>query len=139
MRGFLDKDPAVALPVFQRPGSNALETADQIIKEMEVLAQDFPPGLQYDIIYNPTEFIAQSIDAVILTIYEAIILVVIVIVLFLQTWRPAPSTEIFLLQFQCRSGTFLRSLWPIDWQAGTHWSGHADHLCRADGRGKIFL
>lgn len=89
MRGFLDKDPAVALPVFQRPGSNALETADQIIKEMEVLAQDFPPGLQYDIIYNPTEFIAQSIDAVILTIYEAIILVVIVIVLFLQTWRAA--------------------------------------------------
>ncbi len=89
MRGYLDEDPAVALPVFQRPGSNALETADQILSDMETLARDFPPGMEYDVIYNPTEFIEESIDAVIATIFEAVILVVIVIVLFLQSWRAA--------------------------------------------------
>ncbi|MEE4173066.1 MAG: multidrug efflux RND transporter permease subunit [Xanthomonadales bacterium] len=88
-RGYLGPYPAVALPVFQRPGTNAIETADAIIAEMESLAADFPPGLEYDIAYNPTDFIAQSVDAVIVTIFEAVFLVVLVIVLFLQTWRAA--------------------------------------------------
>ncbi|MEC7263808.1 MAG: efflux RND transporter permease subunit, partial [Bacteroidota bacterium] len=88
-KGYLDKYPAVALPVFQRPGTNALETADAIINTMKEVSKDFPKGVEYRIAYNPTEFIAQSIDEVGGTIYEAIILVVLVIILFLQTWRAA--------------------------------------------------
>jgi len=86
---YLDHDPAVALAFFQRPGSNALETADGVIDLMKQLAKRFPPGIKYDIIYNPTQFIQQSVDAVIETIFEAIVLVVLVVVLFLQTWRAA--------------------------------------------------
>jgi len=88
-RGYLGDKPAIALPIFQRPGSNALETADEVIRTMETLARDFPPGMAYEIVYNPTEFVAQSIDAVVFTIFEAVLLVVIVILLFLQTWRAA--------------------------------------------------
>ncbi|WGF86729.1 efflux RND transporter permease subunit [Marinivivus vitaminiproducens] len=87
--GYLDERAAVPLLLFQRPGSNALETAERIIATMERLSQDFPPGLQYDIVYNPTEFIAESVDEVYVTIFEAIVLVVIVVILFLQTWRAA--------------------------------------------------
>jgi hydrophobe/amphiphile efflux-1 (HAE1) family protein len=87
--GYLDERPAVPLLIFQRPGSNALATADRIKETMEELAADFPQGLQYDIVYNPTEFIDQSVDAVIDTIYEAILLVVIVTIVFLQSWRTA--------------------------------------------------
>jgi len=88
-RGYLGDFPAVALPITQRPGSNALATAESILTEMQVIAEDFPPGLEYKIVYNPTEFIAQSIQALERTIYEAILLVVFVIVLFLQSWRAA--------------------------------------------------
>src|SRR5262249_16428108 len=86
---YLDRDPAIAIGIFQRPGSNALSTATSIKKTMDELAKRFPPGLKYDIIYNPTEFIQQSVDAVEETIGEAIILVVLVVILFLQTWRAA--------------------------------------------------
>jgi hydrophobe/amphiphile efflux-1 (HAE1) family protein len=86
---YLDKNPAVALGVFQLPGSNAIETAEKIKQTMEELSHSFPAGLKYDIIYNPTEFIQQSVDAVVNTILEAIVLVVLVVVLFLQTWRAA--------------------------------------------------
>ncbi len=79
--------PAVAMPIQQRPGSNALETSTQIRAEMKELAKAFPPGLAYDIIYDPTVFISESIDAVFHTIIEAIILVVVVIIVFLQSWR----------------------------------------------------
>ncbi|MEM9103767.1 MAG: multidrug efflux RND transporter permease subunit [Pseudomonadota bacterium] len=88
-RGYLGPNPAVALPVFQRPGSNALTTATEIIDEMEQLQEDFPEGLEYEIVYNPTEFIAESVEAVEHTVYEAVLLVVLVIVAFLQTWRAA--------------------------------------------------
>ncbi|MDI9819717.1 MULTISPECIES: efflux RND transporter permease subunit [unclassified Legionella] len=88
-KGYLGKSPAIALPVFQRPGTNALATADEIITTMERISKDFPPGIAYKIAYNPTEFIAQSIDAVFHTIYEAIFLVVLVIFIFLQSWRAA--------------------------------------------------
>ncbi|MFC3908105.1 efflux RND transporter permease subunit [Legionella dresdenensis] len=88
-RGYLGKYPAVALPVFQRPGTNALITAEKIKATMRKLAKEFPPGMTYDIAYDPTDFIAQSIDAVKHTIFEAIVLVVLVILLFLQTWRAA--------------------------------------------------
>ena len=86
---YLDRDPAVALGIFQLPGSNALATAKTIKTTMDELAKDFPEGLKYTIVYNPTEFIQQSVDAVIETIGEAIILVVLVVILFLQTWRAA--------------------------------------------------
>jgi hydrophobe/amphiphile efflux-1 (HAE1) family protein len=85
--GYLDQREAVPLLVFQRPGSNALATADRIKTTMQQLARSFPSGLQYDIVYNPTEFIAESVHEVQKTIFEAVILVVIVVILFLQTWR----------------------------------------------------
>jgi hydrophobe/amphiphile efflux-1 (HAE1) family protein len=86
---YLDRDPAVALGIFQRPGSNALGTAKNIIDTMEQLSTGFPAGLKYTIVYNPTQFIKQSVDAVTETILEAIVLVVLVVILFLQTWRAA--------------------------------------------------
>src|SRR6202045_2513982 len=84
---YLDERQAVAMLIFQRPGSNALATADRIKASIRELARSFPNGLQYDIVYNPTEFIAESVYEVQKTIFEAVILVVIVVILFLQTWR----------------------------------------------------
>ena len=86
---YLDRDPAVALGIFQLPGSNALATAKAVQTTMDELAKDFPEGLKYTIVYNPTEFIQQSVDAVVETILEAVVLVVLVVILFLQTWRAA--------------------------------------------------
>ncbi len=86
---YLDNKPAVAMGIFQRPGSNALATADEIIAVMEELSVDFPPGLEYQVVYNPTAFISASINAVYTTIAEAVVLVVIVIIVFLQSWRMA--------------------------------------------------
>src|SRR5258705_5418820 len=86
---YLDRDPAVALGIFQLPGSNALATSKAVQSTMDQLAQDFPEGLKYTIVYNPTEFIQQSVDAVVETIGEAVVLVVLVVILFLQTWRAA--------------------------------------------------
>jgi hydrophobe/amphiphile efflux-1 (HAE1) family protein len=87
--GFLLRKEAVALLVFQRPGSNALSTAKNISDKMAQLKTEFPKGLDYNIGYNPTEFIAQSVSELIKTIYEAMVLVVIVVLVFLQGWRPA--------------------------------------------------
>ena len=86
---YLNTDPAVAIAIFQRPGSNALRTATAIRKTMQELSKRFPPGLKHDIVYDPTQFIQESVDAVVHTIGEAIILVVLVILMFLQTWRAA--------------------------------------------------
>ena len=86
---YLDLDPAVAIAVFQRPGSNALSTAQEIRSAMKQLAPRLPPGVQYTIVYDPTQFIQESVNAVQETILEAILLVVIVVVIFLQTWRAA--------------------------------------------------
>ncbi|MGE3293589.1 MAG: efflux RND transporter permease subunit [Geminicoccaceae bacterium] len=86
---YLDDRTATALGIFQLPGSNALETAAEVEHTMQELKKSFPAGLDYDIIYNPTEFIQQSVDEVVKTIYEAVALVVIVVILFLQTWRAA--------------------------------------------------
>src|SRR6476660_2213094 len=89
MNSYLDLNPAIALGIFQRPGSNALATAKAIQATMDDLAKRFPPGLKYTIVYNPTQFIQQSVEAVQSTILEAIVLVVLVVILFLQTWRAA--------------------------------------------------
>ena len=86
---FLLRKTAVAMLVTQRPGSNALATAKGISDTMIRLKAGFPKGLDYNIGYNPTEFIAQSIHELIKTIYEAMALVVIVVLIFLQGWRPA--------------------------------------------------
>ena len=86
---YLDLDPAVAIAVFQRPGSNALSTAQEIRAAMERLAPRLPPGVKYTIVYDPTQFIQESVNAVQETILEAILLVVIVVIIFLQTWRAA--------------------------------------------------
>jgi multidrug efflux pump subunit AcrB len=86
---FLLRKSAVALLVTQRPGSNALATAKNISDAMVRLKAGFPKGLDYNIGYNPTEFIAQSVHELIKTIYEAMLLVVIVVLVFLQGWRPA--------------------------------------------------
>src|SRR5208282_5801773 len=78
-----------ALAIFQRPGSNALATADGVRNLMAELSKRFPPGVKYGIFFNPTQFIRQSVDAVIETIGEATVLVVLVMIVFLQTWRAA--------------------------------------------------
>jgi len=85
--GYLDERVAIPMGIFQRPGSNALETAAEVEATMAELSKSFPKGLQYDIVYNPTVFISESVEAVISTMLEAVVLVVLVIVIFLQTWR----------------------------------------------------
>jgi len=86
---YLSGQPTVIVAAFQRPGSNALEAAVGVSKAMKELSAKFPKGLEYRVIYNPTEFIAQSIDAVKHTLFEAVLLVVLVILVFLQKWRAA--------------------------------------------------
>lgn len=87
LRAMLDNQPALAMPVFQRPGSNAIELSDDVRATMARLEKNFPEGMTYEIAYDPTVFVRGSIDAVISTLLEAILLVVIVVVVFLQTWR----------------------------------------------------
>lgn len=86
---YLDGKPAVAIGIFSRPGTNALEAAASIQKVMDEVSPNFPPGLEYRIVYNPTEFISESINEVYKTIIEAAILVAIVVLVFLQSWRTA--------------------------------------------------
>jgi multidrug efflux pump len=87
LRSLLDNKPAVAIPVFARPGSNAIHISDQVRATMAQLSKDFPQGVEYRIAYDPTVFVRGSIEAVVHTLFEAIILVVLVVILFLQTWR----------------------------------------------------
>ncbi len=83
----LDGQPAVSMIVSQRPGSNALATATAVEETIEELSKSFPNGIEYRIVYNPTVFVRESIDAVLQTLNEAVVLVVIVILVFLQNWR----------------------------------------------------
>lgn len=87
LRSLLNNQPAVALPIFQAPGSNAIEISDNVRATMAELEKVFPDGLEYEIAYDPTIFVRGSIEAVISTLLEAVLLVVLVVVLFLQTWR----------------------------------------------------
>jgi multidrug efflux pump len=84
---YLDGKPAVALAIFQLPGSNAVKTAHEVRALMAVLSRSFPADLKYAIVYDPTQFIEQSVEAVIHTLFEAVALVLIVVLVFLQTWR----------------------------------------------------
>ena len=87
LRSLLNNQPAVALPIFQRPGSNAIDVSNQVRAKMAELKQSFPEGMDYSIVYDPTIFVRGSIEAVVHTLFEALILVVLVVILFLQTWR----------------------------------------------------
>lgn len=87
LRSLLDNKPAVALPIFQAAGSNAIQISEDVRAKMAELKQTFPEGLDYSIVYDPTVFVRGSIEAVVKTLFEAVLLVVVVVVLFLQTWR----------------------------------------------------
>jgi len=89
IRAFYNGDRGVALAVIEQPGANALDAAERVEQELEAIAAEFPAGLTYAIPYNPTEFVAASVEAVQDTLLEAIVLVVLVIMVFLQTWRAA--------------------------------------------------
>ncbi|WP_110948123.1 efflux RND transporter permease subunit [Pseudomonas bohemica] len=87
LRSLLNNQPAAAMPIFQRPGSNAIDISNEVRAEMELLKKSFPEGMDYSIVYDPTIFVRGSIEAVVHTLFEALILVVLVVILFLQTWR----------------------------------------------------
>ena len=87
LRSLLNNKSAVAIPIFQSPGSNALQISDEVRATMAELQKDMPEGVTYSIVYDPTQFVRASIHAVIETLLIAILLVVIVVIVFLQTWR----------------------------------------------------
>ena len=83
----LDGGETITIAIFQRPGSNAIATAERVRQEMARLAQTFPPGLQQQIVYDTTVFVEESIHEVVKTLFEAVVLVFVVVLLFLQNWR----------------------------------------------------
>ena len=87
LRSLLNNKAAVAVPIFQAPGSNAIELSNDVRKAMEELKHSFPQGVDYKIVYDPTVFVRDSIKAVVITLLEAVALVVLVVIVFLQTWR----------------------------------------------------
>ena len=87
LRSQLDNKDAVAIPIFQAPGANAIELSDAVRARMAELSKRFPEGMTYTVVYDPTVFVRDSIRAVVQTLFEAVLLVVLVVILFLQTWR----------------------------------------------------
>jgi len=87
LRSMLDNKPAVAIPIFAAPDANALQISSDVRKTMAELSKTFPEDVAYSIVYDPTVFVSDSIKAVVQTLLEAIGLVVIVVIVFLQTWR----------------------------------------------------
>jgi multidrug efflux pump len=87
LRSLLNNKPAVAIAIFQAPGSNAIQLSNNVRAAMTKMKADFPEGVDYDIVYDPTRFVQKSIEAVIETLIEAVLLVVLVVIVFLQTWR----------------------------------------------------
>jgi len=87
LRSLLNNKNAAALGIFEAPGANALQLSSDVRAKMEELKQDFPEGVEYSVIYDPTQFVRESINAVIKTLLEAVALVVLVVIVFLQTWR----------------------------------------------------
>jgi hydrophobe/amphiphile efflux-1 (HAE1) family protein len=87
LRALLDNQAAAAIPIFQRPGSNAIAISENVRAKMQELKREFPQGVDYQIVYDPTVFVRGSIHAVVHTLFEAILLVVLVVIVFLQTWR----------------------------------------------------
>ena len=87
LRSLLNNKEAAAIAIFQAPGSNALAISDNVRKTMERLKPNFPKGVDYEIVYDPTRFVQTSIEKVVHTLFEAVALVVLVVIIFLQTWR----------------------------------------------------
>jgi len=87
LRSLLDNKPAVAIPIFASPGANALEISSGVRATMKELSARFPEGVDYSIVYDPTVFVQDSIKSVVKTLLEALALVVLVVIVFLQTWR----------------------------------------------------
>jgi multidrug efflux pump len=87
LRSLLNNKEAAAIAVFQAPGSNALALSNNVRAAMERVKPNFPPGVDYSIVYDPTRFVQTSIEKVIVTLIEAVLLVVLVVIIFLQTWR----------------------------------------------------
>ncbi|RJG09327.1 efflux RND transporter permease subunit, partial [Massilia cavernae] len=87
LRSLLNNKEAAAIAIFQAPGSNALALSQDVRTVMERASKSFPPGVKYAIVYDPTRFVQTSIEKVVITLIEAVLLVVIVVILFLQTWR----------------------------------------------------
>ena len=87
VNSYLDGEPSITMAIFQLPGANALETADNVRSEMERLKKRFPEGLDYKIVYDTTVFIDESVHEVYKTLFEAFVLVFIVVLIFLQDWR----------------------------------------------------
>src|SRR5262249_24850314 len=85
----LDGKPSVALSIYQLPGSNALETARRVREKMQELRGPFPQGVDYEIVYDTTPFINESIREGFKTLRDAVLLVALVVLLFLQSWRSA--------------------------------------------------
>ena len=89
IRGFFDGQRGVGVAIVQQPGANALGTANRVLAEVEAVKAELPQGMAISIPYNPTEFVAASVEAVQHTVFEAVVLVAIVVLIFLQTWRAA--------------------------------------------------
>jgi multidrug efflux pump len=87
LRSLLDNKPAVAIPIFAAPNSNAIQISDNVRATMAEIKKNMPEGVDYSIVYDPTQFVRASIRAVVHTLFEALALVVLVVILFLQTWR----------------------------------------------------
>ena len=89
LRSLLNNNDAVAIPIFAAPGANALDISSNVRARMAELKKNFPEGVDYSVVYDPTVFVQGSIKAVIMTLFEAVALVVLVVVVFLQRWRAA--------------------------------------------------
>jgi len=89
IRGYFDGERGVGMAIVQQPGANALGTAERVLKEVEAMKTELPQGMSVSVPYNPTEFVAASVESVQHTLFEAVILVVLVVIVFLQTWRAA--------------------------------------------------
>ena len=87
LRSLLNNKEAAAIAIFQSPEANALALSDNVRAKMETLKRSFPPGMDYSIVYDPTRFVQTSIEKVVGTLLEAVFLVVLVVIIFLQTWR----------------------------------------------------
>ncbi|VFR16209.1 RND efflux system, inner membrane transporter CmeB [plant metagenome] len=87
LMALLNNEQAVAIPVFEAPGANAIDVSDKVRAKMAELSQRFPDGVEWSVEYDPTVFVRESIKSVITTLLEAVLLVVLVVILFLQTWR----------------------------------------------------
>ncbi|AEG94625.1 efflux RND transporter permease subunit [Ramlibacter tataouinensis] len=83
----LNNNEAAAIAIFQAPNSNALQLSNDVRAAMEEVKKNFPPGVDYSIVYDPTRFVQTSVEKVVTTLFEAVLLVVLVVVVFLQTWR----------------------------------------------------